>query len=290
MIVAPGISTIARLLHDATAQLAGASIDDGRLEAELLLAHALAADRAHVLARLSDAIDDHAHARFSSLLSRRVAHEPLAYIVVHREFYGVDIECAPGALIPRPETEMLVEIALGELRARSAELRIADVGTGSGAIAVAVAANAPSARITAVDASSEALAIARRNVERNGVADCVELHRGNLLNGAGRFDVIVANLPYISAAEWHTLQPEIRDHEPREALVGGISGTEVIEQLLRDAPPHLANGGVLAAEIGATQGTRVSTAARASFPSDEVCVIKDVAGLDRVLVVRTRGG
>ncbi len=288
--MATATNIIASLIHDATAQFAAASVDDARLEAELLLAHALTTDRAHVLARLSDSIDDAANARFSSLLARRLAREPLAYIVGHREFYGIEIACAPGALIPRPETEMLVEIALDEIRTRGGALRIADVGTGSGAIAIAIAANAPNARITAIDASIDALAIARGNVDRRNVADRIELRAGNLLDNAGVFDVIVANLPYVSASEWQTLQPEVRDHEPRTALVGGVEGTEAIEQLLHDAPPHLASGGVLAAEMGATQGERLATVARINFPDAEVCVIKDLAGLDRVLVVRTAGG
>ena len=287
--MAPGIITIANLVHAAAAQLEPASVDDARLEAELLFAHALDTDRAHVLARLGDSVDDDTSKRISSLFARRLAHEPLAYIVGHREFYAIDTVCAPGALIPRPETEMLVQIALDEIRTRGGAPRIADVGTGSGAIAVAIAANAPNARITAIDSSNDALAIARSNVDRNGVADRVQLHSGNLLDGAGVFDVIVANLPYVSAAEWQTLQPEIRDHEPREALIGGVRGTEAIEQLVHDAAPHLASGGMLAAEMGATQGERLSTVARSRFPDADVCVIKDVAGLDRVLVVRTRG-
>ncbi len=290
MIVAPGVIKIATLIHDAAEQLAAADIADGRLEAELLLAHALTTDRAHVLARLNDKIEDDAIARFSSMLVRRISREPLAYIIGRREFYGIEIACARGALIPRPETEMLVKLALDELRTRGGALRIADVGTGSGAVAIAVAVNAPNARVTAIEVSDDALAIARSNIARNGMDSRIELRNGNLLEGTGVFDVIVANLPYVSAADWQTLQPEIRDHEPREALVGGVEGTEVIEQLLRDTHAHIASGGMLAVEMGATQGVRLLTVARARFPDAEVCVMKDVARLDRVLVVRTRGG
>ena len=290
MIVAPGVTTIASLLHTATVQLTAASIDDARLEAEVLLAHTLATDRAHVLARLTDSIDEASIARFAQRLTRRLAREPLAYIVGRREFYGIEIACGPGALIPRPETELVVDIALDEIRTRGGALCIADIGTGSGAIAVAIAANAPNVRITAIDASSDALTIARNNVDLHTVASRVELRVGNLLDGSGVFDVIVANLPYVSVAEWQTLQPEVREYEPRAALVGGREGTEAIEQLLRDAPPHLASGAVLALEIGATQAERLLAVARASFPNAEVCVMKDLAGLDRVLVVRAPGG
>lgn len=280
---------IAELLHASANRLTAASIDDARLETDVLLAYVLGIDRAHVLARLDDQLDDDTTARFDALLARRVAHEPLAYITGNREFYGIDIACRPGALIPRPETEMLVEIALGEIRRRGDALRIADVGTGSGAIAVVIAANAPRARVTAIDASDAALTVARDNAARAGVADRIDLRTGDLLEDAGVFDVVVANLPYVSAAEWQELQPEIRDHEPREALVGGPVGTEVIERLLRQAPAHLDAAGVLAAEIGAGQGARLLEVACACFPDREACVIKDVAGLDRVLLVR-RGG
>ena len=281
---------IAELIHDAATRLDAARIDDARLEADVLLAQVLGIDRAHLLARMDDAVDDDADARFHALLTRRLGHEPLAYIVGQREFYGIDIACGPGALIPRPETEMLVEIALDEARRRGSGLRIVDVGTGSGAIAVAISANAAGARVIAIDASDAALALARRNVARAAVAKRVDLRVGDLLDGEGVFDVIVANLPYVSAADWEALAPEIREHEPRAALVGGARGTETVERLLRQAPAHLARGGLLAAEIGDRQGAWLTAAAGDCFPDDEVCVMKDLAGLDRVLVIRVRGG
>lgn len=281
---------IAELMYYAAAKLEAASIDDARLEADLLLAHVFGVDRAHLLARMDYAVDEDAGWRFDALLARRLGHEPLAYIVGHREFYGLDIECGPGALIPRPETEMLVEMALDETRHRGVGLRIADVGTGSGAIAVAIAASVPGAHITAIDASDAALALARRNVEQAGVADRVHLRTGDLLDGHGAFDVVVANLPYVSEDDWQALPPEIRQHEPREALVGGVRGTEAVERLLGQSPPHLAPGGVFAAEIGATQGARLLADARECFPDAGTCVMKDVAGLDRVLVIRAGGG
>lgn len=280
---------IAELIHRSASRLTAASIDDTRLETEVLMAYVLGIDRAHLLARLADELDADTNVRFDALLARRIAHEPLAYITRHREFYGIDIACRPGALIPRPETEMLVEIALDEILRRGDALRIADVGTGSGAIAVAIAVHAPRARVTAIDASDAALTVARDNAARVGVADRIDLRTGDLLEDAGVFDVIVANLPYVSAAEWQELQPEIRDHEPREALVGGPAGTEVIERLLRQAPSQLEAAGVLAAEMGYAHGARLLAVAGACFPDAEACVIKDVAGLDRVLLVR-RGG
>jgi release factor glutamine methyltransferase len=278
--------TVAEIVHGAAGRLRDAGIEDERLESEVLLAHAMGIDRTHLLAGLHTDAPTVARAAFEVMLARRLRHEPLAYIVGRREFYGIDIDCAPGALIPRPETEMLVEIALAEIAARGAGLRLADAGTGSGAIAVAICARSPVARVVAVEASEQALAIAKENVRRAGLADRIELRRGDLLEGAGVFDVIVANLPYVSEGDWARLAPEIREHEPREALVGGPDGTEVIERLLATAPAHLAQGGVLAAEIGDTQGVRLLSAAQRRFPGAEVCVKKDLAGRDRVLEVR----
>jgi release factor glutamine methyltransferase len=282
--------TVAELLHDATRRLDAEGIEDARLEAEVMLADALAVDRAHLLAEMRDAVPEDGAERFGATLPRRLHHEPLAYIRGHREFYGVDIECAPGALIPRPETEMLVDLALEEIQARGHDVRVADIGTGGGAIAVAVALSAEQTRVTAIEMSFEALAVARRNIARHGLGERVTLEQGDLLAGAGVFDVIVANLPYVSESDWAALAPEIRDHEPKLALEAGETGTELVERLLLQAPKHLAPGGVLAAEIGDTQGARVLNVAGRCFPEAECCVMKDLGGRDRVLVVRDRRG
>jgi release factor glutamine methyltransferase len=282
--------TVAEIVHEAARRLRDAGIEDERLEAEVLLAQALGIDRTHLLAGLHSDAPVAARRAFDVMLERRLRHEPLAYIIGRREFYGIEIDCAPGALIPRPETEMLVDIALGEIAARGADLRLADAGTGSGAIAVAICARSPGARVVAIEASAQALAVARENARRAGLEGRIELRRGDLLEDAGVFDVIVANLPYVSEGDWAQLAPEIREHEPREALVGGPDGTEVIERLLTSAPAHLAQGGVLAAEIGDTQGARLLAAAQRCFPGAQVCVKKDLAGRDRVLEVRERSG
>jgi release factor glutamine methyltransferase len=278
--------TIGEAVHAAAQRLREAAEEDARLEAEVLLAHATGVDRTHVLARLHDQLAVEDTRAFDTLIARRAAREPLAYIVGRREFYGIDIICAPGALIPRPETEMLVDLALEEIERRGRDVRIVDVGTGSGAIAVAIAANAPDMRIVASDASDAALAIARRNVEAHGLAARVTLRRASLLEDAGMCDVIVANLPYVSEREWAELQPEIREHEPRESLVGGETGAEVIEQLIAQAPAHVAASGVLAAEIGETQSERLLSCARRFYPDADAYGMKDFAGRDRVLVVR----
>ncbi len=285
-------ASVARALHFTAAELAAAlrgepsAEEDARLEVEVLLAHVLGIGRTRLLADLRSALSLEQTAAFDALLLRRKAREPLAYIVGHREFYGIEIMCSPSALIPRPESEMLVDLALEEERRRG-EIRTVDIGTGSGAIAVAIALNAPNTHVLATDASDAALVLARRNVERHGVESRVELRKVDLFEGLGAFDVIVANLPYVSEGDWRVLAPELRDHEPKAALVGGEAGTEIIEAMLRQAPPHLAPGGVLAAEIGDTQGETVLRAAHEAFPEAAACVMKDLAGLDRMLVVRT---
>ncbi len=279
-------ATVAAIISEAAERLRAASVADARLEAELLLAHAAGTDRAHLVARLKDPLEAATIGAFRRTLARRLAHEPLAYITGHREFYGIDILCGPAALVPRPESELLVDLALAEVRARGAALRIADVGTGSGAIACAVAAHAPGARVCAVDVSSAALALARRNVEALGLGGRVDVGQGDLLGGLGALDLVVANLPYVSASEWRGLQPEVRDFEPRGALVAGPAGSEVNARLIAQAPAHLAPGGLLALEIGDTHAAVLSGIARGHFPGASVSVIKDLGGHDRVLLVR----
>jgi release factor glutamine methyltransferase len=265
--------TVAEIMHDAAERLRAAGIDEARLEAEVLWAHATASRRASVLARLAEPCEPGDRSVFEVLVQRRLAHEPLAYITERREFYGVELICRPGALIPRPETELLVEVAL-TAAARLAAPRIADVGTGSGAIAVAIARHAPHATITAIDASAEALAVARENVARARAT--VDLQTGDLLADAGEFDIIVANLPYVAEHQWAMLAPEIRDHEPRAALVAGPRGTEIIEQLVAQAQRHLAGNGVVAVEMGAGQGRRVTACARSIFHAARLLVQQEL--------------
>lgn len=281
------MTTIGEALRRAELALAPVSGDDARIEADVLLAHVLGVDRAHLLASTADDLPDERGTAFHALVARRFAREPLSYVVGKTDFFSIDVVCTPAALIPRWETEMLVGFALDEARSRGRPVRVADVGTGTGAIAVAIAANALNVEVTATDSSTEALALARINVDRNDAVERVTLAHTDLLDGLGAFDVIVANLPYISETEWVDLPTEIHEHEPCEALVGGATGLEIIERLLLDAPSHLTAGGVLAAEIGDTHGNAALALGRACFPAADVCVMKDLSGLDRMLVVRT---
>ncbi len=289
MVSAPA-TTAALALADAARRLTPIS-DDPRLEADVLLASVLGVSRSRLLATLAEPIAGEALARLDALVARRLAREPLAYIAGEREFYGMRFAVAPGVLIPRPETELLVEVAVAEARRRApARVRVADVGTGSGCVAVAIAAHAANSDIVATDTSAEALRIASANA--TALADGARrlaYVRADLLGGLRAFDVVVANLPYVPEREWRTLAPEVRGHEPRAALVGGEAGTEVIERLLAQAPAHVAPGGVLALEFGFGQAARVLACARASFGGATIDVRRDLAGIERVLVIRTGG-
>ena len=220
----------------------------------------------------------------------------MAYLVGHKEFYGLDFVVDRRVLIPRPETELLVEraIALGRevLAASHPSLTIADVGTGCGCIAVALAVHLPQARVFATDRSPQALEVARENVRRHGVEDRVRLLCGDLLTPVPpevRLDLIVANLPYVSRSELEALPRSVREYEPLEtALDGGEDGLALIRRLLGEAPRRLAPGGAVLLEIGATQGPRVAELARRRFPGAEVRVLPDLAGRDRVVEIRTR--
>jgi release factor glutamine methyltransferase len=282
-------STIKEALLDAARAIyRDTRSDEASLEGELLLCRALGIDRAHLYQRLNDPLGDSAGA-FIALVDRRRGHEPLAYIVGRREFFGLDFEVSPAALIPRPETETLVEavIDFANERFRGIPFTIADIGVGCGTIAVAVAEALPNARVIATDQSVEALTLASRNAEAHGVAARIEFRQGDLLEPLTELvDVIAANLPYVTTADWEHLPPEIRDHEPRAALDGGLDGLRVIERLLRAAPAYLRPGGALFAEIGDGQGEAASAIANDVFAGAKVEIAHDLAGKDRVLVVR----
>ena len=268
--------------------------DSPRLDAELLLAHALGLSRARLLAQFDRALSPAELARYRQLIERRRAHEPVAYIVGHQEFYGLDFYVDRRVLIPRPETELLVEKAI-ELAGKVGDrgyglypLTLADVGTGSGAIAVSLAVHLPQATIYALDSSAEALEVAVRNVRRHGVEGRVHLLRGDLLSPLPEpVDLIVANLPYVSEEELAELPPEIRCYEPLSALDGGPDGLRHIRRLLAQAREYLRSHGAVILEIGATQSKAVAELARRHFPTAEIEIARDYGGLDRVVIVRT---
>ena len=278
---------LAQALHEATEALQAAGVEDAWLEAEVLLRYTLNLDRAHLYARLQEDLSIGDQTVFHTLLARRLAHEPTAYIVGQREFYGLDLETAPAALIPRPETELLVQEALA--RARHSEgLLIVDVGTGNGAIAVALAVHLRQAALVAIDLSREALALAARNARRHGVESRISFLQADLLAPLAQpADIIAANLPYVCSEDWDTLPPEIREHEPRAALDGGPDGLREIERLLGQAPSRVRAGGSLLVELGPPQAARALALARHCFPGAAARILPDAAGLDRLLAIDT---
>jgi release factor glutamine methyltransferase len=282
-------SIICDVLSAAAAQLRAAGVEDARLEAELLLCHALGCTRERLFARLREPLAPDKRREYETLLERRLAHEPLAYITERCEFYGLALECSPAALIPRPETELAVELALGRVEGQgpgAKSLTIVDVGTGSGAIAVTIAVHAPSVRVIAVDISRDALLLARRNAEAYGVAGRIDFVQGSLLSMLRRpVDVIVANLPYVPTHLYRKLLPELLDHEPEGALHAGRRGTAVIEELLTQAPALLRSGRVLLAEHQWDQSASLQVVARAAFPQARIETKRDLAGKERLLFV-----
>lgn len=280
------------MLHETIARFHQAHIDSPALTARVLLAHALGQPREWLLAHDDTVLDDAGAARIAALVARVLAHEPLAYILGHREFYGIDLLVDSRVLIPRPETEMLVDLALeyikshdGAAASSSAQVDVIDVGTGSGAIAIAIACHAPDARIIAADISREALEVASENAQRCNCGERIRFIQSDLLDGVDvRARVIVANLPYVTVEEIDALPPEIQEHEPRVALDGGADGLMLVRRLLAQLDVHLVPGGMAAFEFGASQGTTALEAAAQSLPGWHIELRRDLAGLDRVLL------
>lgn len=281
-------TTIRDALRYASFELASIGSDEASLEAELLLASALGTDRTHLYQRLAEELPSAEQSAFARLLCRRLAHEPTAYVLGRKEFYGLEFEVTPAAIIPRPETELLVELAIEFLERRHAggKVSIVDVGVGCGAIAVALATALPQAEVIAIDISPDALALARRNAERHGVPERIRFLEGDLLAPLeAPVDVIVANLPYVRTADFDSGPLEIREHEPRLGLDGGPDGLDVIRRLLEQAPTCVRPGGAVILEIGEGQGEAATALARSFFHDAQVEVGRDLAGLDRALVI-----
>lgn len=276
--------TIKALLAWTADHFAKKGLDSPRLDAELLLAHVLNCKRIDLIVRYDEQPNDSQRATFRELLQKRLERCPTAYLVGTREFYLLPFEVNSAVLIPRPDTETLVDVAMEFLKKRPAPA-VLDIGTGSGCIAVCLAHMAKAATVTAVDVSPDAVAVAQRNAKRNDVADRVTLKVGNLfapVEPGSTFDLIVSNPPYIPPSELETLMPEVKDHEPRIALDGGTDGLSFYRRLTAECLGWLKPNGMLAVEIGHTQDGAV----RELFESSglkAVKLIKDRAGRPRVV-------
>ncbi len=256
--------------------------ETARLDAQVLLAHILNKNRSWVLAHAEVPLSETQERSLIQSLTALQQGTPLPYVIGHWEFFGLDFLLSPYTLIPRPETELLVEQALGWLRAHPGKRRAVDIGAGSGCIAVSLAVNIPDLQVTALDVSPQALEIARANARRHGVLGRVEFVLSDLLGGIeANFDLICANLPYIPTETLNDLP--VSAYEPRLALDGGTDGLELIRRLLDQAPARLAETGLVLLEIEASQGPAARTLAHAAFPGAQIGILADLSHNDRVL-------
>jgi release factor glutamine methyltransferase len=287
-------SDVGRAMLAATRRFAETGSDTPQLDAIVLLGFVLGVNKAWLYAHPTRELTESEIVHYEELVRRRMRHEPVAYLLGFKPFYGLDITVDRSVLIPRPETELLVDRVLDYLQSLAGpgrRLSVADVGTGSGAIAVALAANVPGLTVYAVDVSDAALSVAAQNVERHGLGGQVQLLSGQLLDPLStQVDVIVANLPYIATADLADLPPQVGDFEPVLALDGGADGLAVIADLLATlALPQgrskLRPGGRVYLEIGAGQGDAARALVQDLLPAAEVAVVQDYAELDRLVIV-----
>lgn len=289
--------TVRRALRQATASLSDAGTESAHLDAELLLAEALGLDRSMLYLHYEAPLEARAEERFRSLLARRVDGEPSAYITGRREFWSLDFLVTPAVIVPRPETEMLVEVAVGLFEAESQisdrKFQILDLGTGSGAISISLAKEIANAEVWATDVSSDALGIARANARRHGVEEKIQFLHGDLFEPVSArgeiFDLIVSNPPYVRRAALETLPRDVRDFEPRVALDGGADGLDFYRRIIPGALRYLTMGGFLAVEIGADMGedvVRLFTDAGGYAPPQ---LYRDLAGKERIVCARMKG-
>ena len=259
---------------------------DAQLEAEVLIRHVLRIDRATFFRDLEQPVTDCDRERLDDLVNRRLNREPLNYITGLREFYGLDFEVSDSVLIPRQETELLVDTVISLARSRpKCEMKICDIGTGSGAIAVSVAVNLPSAEVMAIDISQRALDIADANRRMHGVYNRVSLRRGNLLEPVDwKPEIIVSNPPYIRRSDLSLLQPEIQ-YEPSVALDGGPDGLEVIRGLLRQSSDKVSTTGAILFEIDSSQKDSARMLSREYFPNSEISILDDLSGNSRAILI-----
>jgi release factor glutamine methyltransferase len=290
-------------LKEGMARLRAAHVPSHTLATEVLLMHALGRDRTWLYTHPEFLLDAAVTEKYLGLITRRAAGEPTQYLTGQQEFWGLEFEVTPAVLIPRPETEHVMEVALARLGPRGfkihldsglprEKLRVADVGTGSGCLAVALAYELPHAEIVATDISAAALEVARHNAARHAVGDRIHLLQTNLLDGlkdetasggekSGDFDLIVSNPPYVARQESGQLQREVRDHEPHAALFGGPTGVELYARLIEEAGSLLRTGGILVLELGSAEHVRAILAEQKRWTN--VTFTNDLAGIPRVV-------
>jgi release factor glutamine methyltransferase len=274
--------TIASLVKWAVDDFRTRGIENPRLDAELIVAHALGIDRTRVIIDGNRPLEGAELAKLRELVKRRRAHEPIAYLRGYREFYGLAFKVDRRVLIPRPDTEALVDVALSRSAHVSLSMRMLDLCTGSGCVAVAVARQRPTTKVVATDLSADALALARENALRLGAYNVAFVESDLFAKVEGKFDVVTANPPYIVTSEIDTLMPDVKDFEPRLALDGGNDGLDLVRRIVDDAPNHLVPGGLLALEIGMGEAD-ATKALLVGRGFTEVRVDRDYAKIERVV-------
>lgn len=278
-------SKVSGLLSRLEEQFTEAGVDSPDLDAQLILAVVLGCDRAHLHAHPEKAVPHEAVARVEALAQRRTAREPMAYILGEREFWSMPFLVSPDVLIPRPDSELLVERAVALLREKG-ESRILDAGCGSGAVGLAIASELTETRVTLLDLCPKALAVARRNAEKFGLANRTRFLVSDLfqaLGGGEEFDLIVSNPPYVATGELDGLMPEVSSFEPRLALDGGADGMDLIRRVIEEAPAYLARGGSLLSEMDPRQMAEAEAVSEEQGNYHSARRHKDLAGRERVL-------
>ncbi|MCA9073445.1 MAG: peptide chain release factor N(5)-glutamine methyltransferase [Planctomycetaceae bacterium] len=277
--------TIRRVLEWTTGYLGEHGSESPRLEAEILLAHARGCPRIQLYTQFDEVLNEQVRGRMRELVTRRAHLEPVAYLVGHREFFSLDFEVTRDVLIPRPETEMLVMESLELLKDKSSP-NVLDLGTGSGCIAIAIAVHAKNTNVSATDLSEAALAVAKRNATAHEVADRVTFRQGDLfapLSTDDIFDVIVSNPPYVATDDQSDLAPDVRQHEPHEALFSGGDGLDHIRRIVDGAPQHLKSGGTLLIEFSPEQAERIVDLVEQSGEFEPPKVLSDTSRQPRAV-------
>lgn len=282
------IWTIGKILKWTEQYFAKAELDSPRLDAEVLLAHVLKKERIFLYVHFDQPLDPAELAEYKACIRQRVQHVPVAHITGHKEFMGLDFKVTKDTLIPRPDTEILVEAVLQRLKAGpESDLRLADIGTGSGAICLSLLNYLPQLQAVTVDISPRAIEVARENAAALGVAERIEFFQGDLLEPIKdrRFEAIVSNPPYIPKSDILTLAQDVKDYEPMSALDGGEDGLDFYRRLLQEAAELLAEDGFLAVEVGIGQAQVLAEMAKVMTPWGRSEIIKDLAGIERVVVL-----
>lgn len=282
-------NSVSELIKLAGEDLAEAGVADPRREASSLLSFAIKRDRTFVIAHPEFVPADDEIATFHAVVARRASREPLQYITGKQEFYGLEFEVEPGVLIPRPETEILVERAI-EFLANLSKPRFCEIGLGSGCISASILANVPDATAVGLEISPEAIVVAERNLRRTGVASRLEIRRSDVfsaLAGYERFDAVVSNPPYVPLDDIAGLQAEVRDHEPLASLTDGADGLTIVRRIVTDAPQHLESNGLLLVEIGFSQSATVAAMLDQTIWGEPE-FLDDLQGIPRILCARLR--